>query len=97
MDMDDEYMTPDEVADLIKCSKLTIYGLVAKKKIPYKKPSRRLLRFKKSEILAWIDGKYPGAETTSSFPAKKTARRKVLGAGHVKGIVNMARKEVLGT
>ena len=95
--MTDEYMTVDEVADLIKCSKLTIYGMVAKKKIPYKKPSRRLLRFKKSEILAWIDGKYPGTETTSASSVKKTARRRAIGAGQINGIVNMARKEVLGT
>jgi excisionase family DNA binding protein len=95
--MDDEYMTVDGVADLIKCSKLTIYGMVAKKKIPYKKPSRRLLRFKKSEILAWIDGEYTGTETTPTSSVKKAVRRKAISAGHVNGIVCMARKEVLGT
>lgn len=94
--MEDEYLTVDELAALIKCSKLTLYGMVARKKIPFKKPSRRLLRFKKTEIKDWIDGKYLRNEVGPTASGKKTPKRKLSYATNIKGIVDLARKEVLG-
>jgi len=47
------FLTIDEVAELIKLSKHTIYGYVHRNSIPYHKRERRLY-FQKSEITDWL-------------------------------------------
>jgi len=44
----------DDAAKIINLSKPTIYGLVHKNKIPYRKKGKRLY-FLKSELIAWIN------------------------------------------
>ena len=46
----------NDVADMLNVSVKTVYGWVYDKRIPYLKPSRSILRFRKSDIEAWLDG-----------------------------------------
>jgi len=51
----DKYLTIDEVVDLIRLEKPTIYKLVAKRQIPYSKPPHtKKLLFLKSELIEWL-------------------------------------------
>jgi excisionase family DNA binding protein len=52
-EVDDQYMTVDELALYIKRSKGAIRNLVLRRAIPYRKPAGRLL-FSKKEIEKWI-------------------------------------------
>ncbi|MDN3666910.1 helix-turn-helix domain-containing protein [Algibacter miyuki] len=49
----DELLSIDEAAKLIKLAKATLYGLVHKKAIPFSKKGKRLY-FQKTELLDWI-------------------------------------------
>jgi excisionase family DNA binding protein len=47
-----QYLTIDEVAAMLRCRPSTIYQLVHKKRIPFRKRGRQLL-FEAGEIDAW--------------------------------------------
>ena len=49
---EDQYLTIDELCELIGYKKTSVYGLVQKKKIPYHKKGK--LYFLKSEIMEWL-------------------------------------------
>ena len=57
---EDQYLTIEELGELIGYKKTSIYGLVQKNKIPYHK--RGKLFFLKSEIMEWLKN---GKKTTS--------------------------------
>jgi excisionase family DNA binding protein len=53
---DDEFISLKDVMVITGLAKQTIYGRVSKGTIPYyKAPDGKRLRFKKSEILVWLD------------------------------------------
>ena len=49
-----EILNLEDTAKLTLLSKSTIYGLVSKRKIPFFKQGK-ILRFKRSELIAWIE------------------------------------------
>ncbi len=53
----DRPMTVEEAADMLMVSVKTAYGWVCAKRIPHLKPSRSILRFRRSDIEAWLDNK----------------------------------------
>lgn len=55
MEREKEILTIQEVIDLTGLSKGTIYVLKYKKEIPFFKFGPRLLRFRRSEILSWME------------------------------------------
>ncbi|MFB0564716.1 MAG: helix-turn-helix transcriptional regulator [Candidatus Aminicenantaceae bacterium] len=55
--MDDKLLTPGEVCDILKISVSTLYKMVSKRRIPYKKISNKLLRFSQKEIDKWLRSK----------------------------------------
>ena len=48
------YLTAKEVAEMVRLSEQTIRRFTVDKEIPYHKISR-MVRYKKSEIIKWID------------------------------------------
>lgn len=54
---DDDFLTVNQVADFIGLSKHTIYKKAEHKSIPFYRIGG-LLRFKKSELLEWIDSRH---------------------------------------
>lgn len=57
MEKEKEILTVDEVVNLTGLTKGTIYVLHYKKEIPCFKFGPRLLRFKRSEILNWMENR----------------------------------------
>lgn len=53
----DRLMNVREVAELLGLSPGTIYHLASQRRIPVVRLSARCLKFRHSEILAWIEGK----------------------------------------
>lgn len=51
---DAEVMTIEDVVEMIKLKKPTIYALVASKKIPFRKKGHKTLYFLRSELMDWI-------------------------------------------
>lgn len=60
--MPDVYLTPEELSQLIKFSKQSIYNLIHKKiliqGVHYFKPTRKKILFKVSAIKIWIEGSH---------------------------------------
>lgn len=50
------FLRVDEVADLLRCKKRTIYDMVEQNRIPYRKVGGRLL-FDADEIIEWTKEK----------------------------------------
>lgn len=88
----------DEVADLLQVKKTTIYSLVHQKRIPYIKISHKILRFRQSEIEAWLDGAHSGTveENRHRDVSTKRSRKSAIGKGWADNIIEQAMKEVLG-
>ncbi|AVR46770.1 DNA-binding protein [Christiangramia fulva] len=63
---EDQYLTIEELGELIGYKKTSIYGLVQKNKIPYHK--RGKLFFLKSEIMEWLKN---GKKTTTEDIKRK--------------------------
>ncbi len=53
--MEPVLMTYAEVAALTGLKLGTLYSMVARKQIPYVRLSRRLVRFRRDEVLSWIE------------------------------------------
>lgn len=54
VEMENEILSINDVADLTGYSKATIYSMVSRKELPHYKPTPRKLVFKRSEMEAWM-------------------------------------------
>jgi excisionase family DNA binding protein len=71
----DTYMDIDEIAELIKVKKSTIYGWTSEEFIPHVKIGK-LVRFIKKDIVEWLEGlKVRGRK--SRLPNKDLISRKL--------------------
>ena len=52
--MQDDLMTYDEARKLLKLKPGTLYALVSQKRIPHLRLGRRLVRFERGELEAWL-------------------------------------------
>jgi excisionase family DNA binding protein len=52
--MDDEMLTYAQAASLINMKLGTLYALVAQKRVPHVRLGRRLVRFSRGELNAWL-------------------------------------------
>lgn len=69
----EEFLTVDEVAEYLKCSKATVYKYVREERIPSIRVSGRW-RFRKSQIIQWLNSTRAGdgaAKTDSSWKCGK--------------------------
>jgi excisionase family DNA binding protein len=75
----EKFLSIDELAAMLGIAKATIYSWTHKKTIPHIKLSRRLLKFRESDILAWIERRsnnpYEEKKGTSALRRKKTLSR----------------------
>jgi excisionase family DNA binding protein len=53
----DEYLTFEEGADYLNFSPSYLYKLTHQNKIPFYRPNGKKIRFKRSELNAWIEAK----------------------------------------
>ncbi len=52
--MEDEVLTYDAVAGMLGVPRNTLYSMVSRKQIPHIRMSKRLVRFRRSVIEAWL-------------------------------------------
>ena len=52
----DRPLTVEEAAELLSVAKQTLYNWVCSKRIPHVKLSRSVLRFRRVDLLDWLDG-----------------------------------------
>ena len=53
--MGDELLKTDEVAKMLNVCRISVYNYVHKKNLQAIRISKRCLRFKKADVLAWIE------------------------------------------
>jgi excisionase family DNA binding protein len=91
----------DDVKALLKVSKATIYAWTSKGIIPHIKPSKGLVRFRESKILAWLEEKSVNVaclddQGPKTVVKKKTYRKsRSISDSAVDRIVGNAKKAVL--
>lgn len=49
-----DVMTTDEVADLLRVDRKTVYDMAKRQKIPHRRVGR-LIRFSRAAVLAWLE------------------------------------------
>ena len=69
-------LTIDDVAEMLQVKKSTVYSLVQRRFIPFIKLSRKLLRFRESEIREWIETGKVSPVTVSQKPEKARLKKK---------------------
>jgi len=57
-DVEDELLTRKEVAEFLKISQTEVYRLTRKGELPVIKKSKKFVRYKKSDILAFLERYY---------------------------------------
>ncbi len=70
--MPTELLTAQQAADLLGMSKTGIYGLVYKRQIPFYKPNKRLLYFRRDELIDWatLNRSTPDSELEATAATK---------------------------
>lgn len=51
---EDEFLTYDQASKLLNVSRSTLYGLVAKKRVPHIRVGRRFVRFNADALRKWF-------------------------------------------
>jgi len=65
--MPGDFLTVDEIAEMFKVAKSTVYAWKDKMGLPYVKLGKRLLRFEREAIIEWArkNAKTTGSESAS--------------------------------
>ena len=71
----EKLLSVDEVSEMLGVTKATIYSWTSRNKIPHIKLSKRLLKFRKNDIEAWIAKRAVGADTPFSVQEDKRRKR----------------------
>ena len=97
----EKLLTVDDVAELLRFPKQTIYQMVCHRKLPVVRLSGRCLRFRLTDIEAFLDGKLipagaPIDETRAVIHTGKPGRPKYVSQD-IDSIICKAKKEILGS
>jgi excisionase family DNA binding protein len=95
----DKLLTVDEVAEMLKVGRASVYGMVFKSRIPCLKISGRMLRFSESQISEWLKNKAYAAGAIQPAERKLRStevkpRRTKHGNAEVQRIIAKAKKDV---
>lgn len=86
----------EDVSQLIGVTKFTVYQLVYKKAIPCLKLTGKMLRFRKSDIEAWLEDK---SQPIRQLPTKPETRGRSKRAGNratnIDRIIESAKQDAL--
>lgn len=85
----------DEVSAMLGVKKSTIYAWTSQNKIPHIKLSKRLLKFREQEIMAWIAQKSVDRAVTDSLINPRGQRFKTSMNDDVERIIRDAKNEIL--
>ena len=87
--MENPFSTIGEISEYLKVKPSTIYAMVAEKRIPHFRVGR-LVRFKKSEIDLWMEGK-----RKECFDTSQAAKRILRSAGRPAQDINKVVKKAV--
>jgi excisionase family DNA binding protein len=71
----EKLLNVDELSEILGVTKATIYSWTSRNKIPHIKLSKRLLKFKKNDIEAWIAKRAVSADASFSVQGDKRRKR----------------------
>ncbi len=97
----DKLLSVDELSKFLGVTKATIYSWTSRNKIPHIKLSKRLLKFRRNDIEAWIAKRAISADT--SFLVQEGKKRKRSGTSlnphddFIEQIIREAKDGVLRT
>jgi excisionase family DNA binding protein len=100
----EKLLSIEELSQLLGITKSTLYSWTAKKIIPYRKLSSRLIRFEESEILDWLRRKsvHPDSPHSSSnnhchnIHEKSASYKTLIPKNHIEKLIESAKKDALG-
>ena len=101
----DKLLTAGQVAEMFQLPRCTIYGWVHKKRIKVLKLSRKMIRFRQSDIEAFLQSRTQDAAQREAAVRPASQRRPIIGRqkfrpthnSYVNDLVNQAKEEVMGT
>jgi len=73
--MEKNILTVKEVCELTGLARQTIYGLIYKREIPHFKFGPRLLRFRKDEILSWMESRHNSFRSMNDVIAERKSMK----------------------
>jgi len=95
----EKLLSVDDVAQAIGMTIFGVYGLVHKKQIPAVRISKRCLRFRPSDIEAWLESKTQEVRQKAGLKPitgqGKSGKKGIFSRDHVSRLVEKAKKEVL--
>ncbi|MGO9379432.1 MAG: helix-turn-helix transcriptional regulator [Dissulfurispiraceae bacterium] len=97
----DNLLTAEDVCRLLVIAPSTLYHWTMQNKIPHVKLSRKMVRFRESEILRWIENKSGVSDNDNGKQQQvvhKKPRRKTMKivTDDIDALIDRAKKEVLG-
>jgi excisionase family DNA binding protein len=91
-------LTINEVAEYLKLTKSAVYSLVRRRKIPHIKLTGKILRFKESEIMQWVNDSAAmthGTEKKTLRVHKNIKKSSTVSPSYVDGIIRSVKNEIL--
>lgn len=86
----------DDVSEMLGVTKATIYSWTSQNKIPHIKLSKRLLKFREREIMAWVAARTVSTDTTCPTERMRTSKAHLNEPDDfIERIINNAKEEVL--
>lgn len=86
----------DDVSEMLGVTKATIYSWTSQNKIPHIKLSKRLLKFRELDIMAWIAARSVSMDTCIPPERVQISKRSVSEPDDfIERIINTAKEEVL--
>jgi excisionase family DNA binding protein len=90
----------DELKEFLGVKKATIYSWTSQNKIPHVKLSKRLVKFREKEIMAWIATKsiITGATETDQNAGKRSSYKKQSPGfinNYIDRVIKRAKEEVI--
>ena len=95
----EKLLSIDELSEFLGVKKATIYAWTCQNKIPHIKLSKRLLKFKKADILKWLDRKSVSTDFSHLSQVNKKVRHSKISHGrnddNIEKIISDAKTKIL--
>ncbi|MBI5634949.1 MAG: helix-turn-helix domain-containing protein [Nitrospirae bacterium] len=88
----------DDVSEMLGVTKATIYSWTSQNKIPHIKLSKRLLKFREREIMAWVAARTVSASTVTAMKKRGRAGGTTYAGSredYIEKIIENAKEAVL--
>ena len=91
----EKFLSLDDLAAMLGIAKSTIYSWTHKQTIPHIKLSRRKLRFRETEIMAWLEERAAGQVSSPEKRSLKPIQRPALTDDSINDIIESTKRQFL--